>query len=155
MAQKADPSSFHFQEKRMLPIVNRQASIDKIWALGGKNGMYYANWLWEMRAALDKLIGGIGMRPQSQDKQTLVAGDTLNFWRVKYANKKEGRLRLLAEIKLPGEALLEWEVNQNTITQLLTFKPSGIAGRLYWYAALPFHRIIFQGMIKELANADD
>ena len=78
------------------------------------------------------------------------AGDTLDFWRVIYANREEKRLLLYAEMKLPGEAWLEFKIEGDCIRQTATFRPLGIAGRLYWYAVLPFHYFIFNGMIDNL-----
>ena len=82
-------------------------------------------------------------------------GDALDFWRVLYANKTEGRLLLLAEMKLPGEAWLEFKIVSDTLIQTATFRPLGLMGRLYWYSVLPFHGIIFKGMLKKLTNNYD
>jgi len=76
----------------------------------------------------------------------------LDFWRVLYANKKEGRLLLFAEMKLPGEAWLEFKIQNNLLIQTATFRPLGLMGRIYWYLALPFHGAIFNGMLKKLTN---
>ena len=82
------------------------------------------------------------------------AGESLDFWRVLLANKSEKRLLLYAELKLPGEAWLEFKiVNNNEIVQTATFRPLGIWGRLYWYSVLPFHGYIFSGMIRKIANS--
>jgi len=82
----------------------------------------------------------------------LQVGDALDFWRVLYANKKEGRLLLFAEMKLPGEAWLEFKVVSETLIQTATFRPLGLMGRLYWYAILPFHGYIFKGMIRKITK---
>ena len=82
----------------------------------------------------------------------LNAGDTLDFWRVLYANKEEGRLLLFAEMKLPGEAWLEFKLERDKLVQTATFRPVGILGRMYWYAVYPFHGLIFTGMLDRLSE---
>ena len=80
------------------------------------------------------------------------AGEALDFWRVLYANNKEGRLLLYAEMKLPGEAWLEFKIVNDTLIQTATFRPLGLIGRLYWYSVLIFHGIIFKGMLNKLTK---
>lgn len=92
------------------------------------------------------------MRRGRTNKSEINAGDALDFWRVLYANKEEGRLLLFAEMKLPGEAWLEFNIKQNEIVQTATFRPKGLLGRLYWYSVLPFHGFIFKGMIRAIGN---
>lgn len=99
---------------------------------------------------MDKMAGGVGLRRGRTSEDHLNAGDTLDFWRVLYANKEEGRLLLFAEMKLPGEAWLEFRVKNGKLTQTATFRPVGILGRLYWYSVYPFHGFIFTGMIDKL-----
>lgn len=139
-----------FIDKRKRKIDNRELCIDKIWSIGGEKGWYYANWLWTVRGFLDKLAGGVGLRRGRTSQTSINVGDTIDFWRVLYANKKEGRLLLFAEMKLPGEAWLEFKIVEDQLQQMATFRPLGLGGRLYWYAVLPFHGIIFKGMIKKL-----
>ena len=127
-------------------------TINKIWSIGGANGWYYANVLWKLRGYLDKLFGGVGLRRGRKNDSELEAGDALDFWRVLYANKSEGRLLLFAEMKLPGEAWLEFKFDNNKLIQTATFRPHGILGRLYWYSVLPFHGIIFNGMLNEIVG---
>lgn len=148
------PTHGCFIEKRIVQVEDPAQSIDKIWAIGGKNGWYYGNWLWKIRGFLDKLSGGVGLRRGRTNPETLSVGDSLDFWRVLYADKKEGRLLLMAEMKLPGEAWLEFKVQNNRIVQTATFRPLGLAGRLYWYSLIPFHGFIFGGMIKNIAKPD-
>ena len=105
-----------------------------------------------MRGNIDKLVGGVGLRRGRTNTNHINAGDALDFWRVLYADKKEGRLLLYAEMKLPGEAWLEFKIQGNDLIQTATFRPLGILGRLYWYAVIPFHGFIFKGMIKEIAR---
>ena len=142
-----------FKDIRKLKVKNTYASLEKIWSIGGKNGWYYGNWLWEIRGFLDQLSGGVGMRRGRKSDSEIVSGDALDFWRVLLADKDEKRLLLYAEMKLPGEAWLEFKIDENDIlTQTATFRPLGVLGRLYWYAVLPFHGFIFNGMIKKIAG---
>jgi len=141
-----------FKDFRKQSISDEKTALDRIWSIGGKNGWYYGNWLWEIRGFLDKLLGGVGLRRGRRDDQHLVAGDALDFWRVIYANREEKRLLLFAEMKLPGEAWLEFKIKDHVLNQTATFRPLGLWGRIYWYAVLPFHGFIFQGMMKNIAR---
>lgn len=142
-----------FIDKRSKKINLREASLNKIWGIGGENGWYYGNWLWKIRGFLDKLVGGVGLRRGRTSPNDISAGDSLDFWRVIYANKNEGRLLLFAEMKLPGDAWLEFRLVGDELIQTATFRPLGVAGRLYWFAVLPFHGFIFNGLLTELAEA--
>lgn len=146
------PSFGCFKDERRLQFQNREECINKIWSIGGQTGWYYGNWLWRIRGFLDKLFGGVGLRRGRTNLDVLNVGDALDFWRVLYANKEEGRLLLLAEMKLPGEAWLEFKVEKNELVQTATFRPLGLFGRLYWYFVLPFHGFIFNGMIKKITK---
>ena len=146
------PSYGCFKDVRTALVVHREDTIRKIWSIGGENGWYYGNWLWQIRGYLDKLSGGVGLRRGRTSENTLNAGDALDFWRVLYANKEEGRLLLYAEMKLPGDAWLEFRMQDDKLIQTATFRPLGVLGRLYWYAVLPFHGFIFNGMIKALTK---
>ena len=131
---------------------NRKDCVNRIWKIGGENGWYYANWLWRFRGFLDKLIGGVGLRRGRTNKTKLISGDALDCWRVLYSNKEEGKLLLFAEMKLPGEAWLEFKISDDELIQTATFRPKGLLGRLYWYSVVPLHAIIFNGMIKKLSR---
>lgn len=137
-------------DRRKRTIINREYTIARIWSIGGDTGWYYADWLWDLRGFIDKVFGGVGTRRGRTHKNEIHSGDALDFWRVVYADKKQGKLVLYAEMKLPGEAWLEFKIINNTLYQAATFKPCGIMGRLYWYAVLPFHGFIFEGMLKKL-----
>jgi len=142
-----------FKDIRTLKVEDSKASLDKIWAIGGKTGWYYGNWLWELRGFIDKIAGGVGMRRGRRSDTEIFSGDALDFWRVLLANKSEKRLLLYAEMKLPGEAWLEFKIDEhNCLTQTATFRPLGLLGRLYWYSVLPFHGFIFNGMIHKIAE---
>ena len=133
-------------------VTNRDDCIDKIWSIGGDNGWYYGNWLWRFRGFLDKLVGGVGLRKGRTSKNSLNTGEALDFWRVLYADKNEGRLLLFSEMKLPGEAWLEFKIIEDKLVQTATFRPLGLIGRFYWYTVFPFHGFIFKGLIQKLTN---
>lgn len=129
----------------------KEKIINAIWSLGGKNGWPNMLWAWKLRGLLDQFAGGIGMRRGRRSATELKPGDALDFWRVILADKENGRLILYAEMKLPGEAWLSFEVTDNHLIQTATFRPRGVFGRLYWYATSPFHLILFPKMAKALA----
>lgn len=141
-----------FVDKRTREVDEPQKALDRIWQIGGQTGWYYGDWLWKIRGYLDKLVGGVGLRRGRTHHDQLSVGDALDFWRVLYADKEEGRLMLFAEMLLPGEAWLEFKLKEGKLVQTATFRPKGILGRLYWYAVLPFHGFIFNGMIDALAG---
>lgn len=126
-----------------------------IMRIGGKNGWYAWNILWRVRGYMDMLLGGVGMRRGRPSNTRLNVGDTLDFWRVEVI--ESNLLRLVAEMKLPGRAWLEFEVTGHganaTIRQTAIFDPVGIMGRAYWYAVLPFHHLVFGGMLRGIAQA--
>ena len=139
-------------DKRTEVVADRTGSIDRIWRIGGTNGWYYGNRLWQLRGFMDKLVGGVGLRRGRTNTDSIHAGDVLDFWRVLYSDREEGRLLLFAEMKLPGEAWLEFRMIENKLTQTATFRPLGLWGRLYWYSVLPFHGFLFRGMLGQLAG---
>ena len=141
-----------FKDERRRKVPNRDLTIDRIWRIGGSTGWYYGNWLWKVRGLLDKMAGGVGLRRGRTSLDELNAGDTLDFWRVLYADREEGRLLLFAEMKLPGDAWLEFRIKGDELIQTATFRPLGVQGRLYWYAVNPFHGFIFTGMIDRLTK---
>lgn len=146
------PSYGCFKDERSVTADNRDRTVARIWNLGGKNGWYYGTFLWRIRGYLDKLAGGVGLRRGRTNEDRIDAGDALDFWRVLYANKDEGRLLLFAEMKLPGEAWLEFRIKDKKLIQTATFRPKGLWGRIYWFSVLPFHGFIFKGMAHRLAK---
>jgi len=144
------PKKDCYIDRRKKEIINRDYTINQIWSIGGETGWYYGDWLWSLRGFIDKLSGGVGSRRGRTNKHEIHAGDSLDFWRVLYANKEKGKLVLFAEMKLPGEAWLEFKIIGNTLYQSATFRPRGIWGKLYWYSVLPFHGFIFNGMLNKL-----
>ena len=142
-----------YKDTRKRKVKNTVTAIEKIWSIGGENGWYYADLLWNIRGFMDRLVGGVGIRRGRTNPGEITAGDALDFWRVIYADKNEKRMLLYAEMKLPGEAWLEFKINQdNILVQTATFRPMGILGRLYWISMLPFHAVIFTGMIRNIAR---
>jgi uncharacterized protein YbjT (DUF2867 family) len=158
------PGNFTGTEQGML-IDRRQvasrASCANLFAtftrLGGKRGWLYADWLWEFRGVLDRLVGGIGTRRGRRSESSLRVGDAVDFWRVE-AYQKDKLLRLRAEMKLPGYAWLQFEAlpategGQTYLRQTAFFEPRGIFGYLYWFGVLPFHGFIFGNMAKRIAS---
>lgn len=130
--------------------------LSNIWSIGGDRGWYYANWLWKLRGFADKLFGGVGLRRGRTNANKISAGDTLDFWRVLAADKENMRLLLYAEMRLPGEAWLEFQIIESKgkpfLKQTATFRPRGLLGRLYWYSVLPMHFLIFDGMADRIVS---
>jgi len=122
--------------------------------IGGSNGWYFASFLWQFRGFFDLLMGGVGLRRGRRDPNTLAAGDALDFWRVE-SFEANRRLNLIAEMRVPGRAWLQFEVEPNSqgalIRQTAIFDPAGLAGLFYWYALYPIHYCIFNGMLRQIA----
>jgi uncharacterized protein YbjT (DUF2867 family) len=130
--------------------------LQNIWSIGGERGWYYGNHLWRLRGLMDKFAGGVGLRRGRTHANNIQAGDALDFWRVLIADKKNSRLLLIAEMKLPGEAWLEFRIMRRhhklQLRQTATFRPRGLWGRFYWVAMLPFHYFLFNGMIRNIVK---
>ncbi len=130
--------------------------FDAVERIGGATGWHYANWLWMLRGWLDLLIGGVGMRRGRRDPDHLRVGDALDCWRVE-AITPGRRLRLVAEMKLPGRAWLEFDVQPDgdgaRLVQTAMFDPVGVSGLAYWYSVWPLHQLVFAGMLRGLAKA--
>ncbi len=144
-----------FKDVRFRDVTDHSFTLHKIWCIGGENGWYSFNWLWRIRGYIDKIFGGVGLRRGRTHNSYLEAGDALDFWRVLLADKKEKRLLLFAEMKLPGEAWLEFKIVKNRLYQQAVFRPKGVWGRLYWYAVMPFHSFVFNGMINALVKSSN
>jgi len=141
--------------------VTPAAAFAPIRRIGGATGWYFAGFLWWFRGFLDLLVGGVGMRRGRRNAQTLAMGDALDFWRVE-AFEPDRRLSLVAEMKVPGRAWLQFDVEPigaqpnsqgSTIRQTAIFDPAGLGGLVYWYALYPVHRWIFSGMLTAIAAA--
>jgi hypothetical protein len=147
------PKEGTFKDARKQKVSDVQRTLDKIWHIGGANGWYYGKWMWGTRGWIDKMFGGVGLRRGRRSPTKLYPGDALDFWRVLIASKEDKRILLYAEMKLPGEAWLEFFINENNeLEQTATFRPLGLKGRLYWFLVFPFHGFIFKGMINALCK---
>ena len=147
-----------FTDVRRRTVTGRVEPVwQRVWSIGGDTGWYYGNWLWALRGLLDKMAGGVGLNRGRTRINDIEAGDALDFWRVLVADKPGRRLLLFAEMRLPGEAWLEFQIlttkDGDQLIQTATFRPRGVLGRLYWYAVLPFHHFIFNGMINALSGS--
>jgi uncharacterized protein YbjT (DUF2867 family) len=142
--------------RRVLLKHSKEDAVEKIWKIGGENGYYALNWAWVLRGLFDQLIGGIGLNRGRRHPSEIEVGDSIDFWRVLLADKKKGHLILFAAMKLPGEAWLEFKLEEKNkewfLVQTATFRPRGIFGRVYWYAIAPFHFFIFQRMANAIAS---
>jgi len=131
-------------------------AFEPIKRIGGRVGWYYGNWLWRLRGFLDLLVGGPGMRRGRRDPETLTVGETVDFWRVE-AVEPDRLLRLCAEMKVPGRAWLQFEIEPSrrgtTVRQTAVFDPLGLAGLAYWYALYPIHKMVFRGMLRRIVQA--
>lgn len=120
--------------------------------IGGKKGWFRYNFLWRIRGTVDKLVGGSGLSRGRRSNTDLRTGDALDFWRV--VDIKPGkRLLLHAQMKVPGDAWLEFDVQPDQLVQTAHFLPKGLWGRLYWYAVLPFHYFVFNDLAKTIVNS--
>lgn len=135
---------------------NKNEVIENLWRIGGERGWYFGNWMWRIRGVMDKMVGGVGLRRGRRSEVDLKPADALDFWRVLVADKENGRLLLYAEMKLPGEAWLEFRIKEtngkSALHQTATFLPLGLWGRIYWYLVLPFHGLIFPKMAKAIVT---
>ncbi len=147
-----------YEDRRKIIV---DATPEDLWQvlvrLGGTRGWYYGTWLWRLRGLLDRLMGGVGLGRGRQRAGEILPGDVLDFWRV-YAVQPNQRLSLIAEMKLSGQATLEFRIhpagnNRTELEQIARFRPTGLSGIAYWKAVTPFHAIVFNGMLKGIAHA--
>jgi uncharacterized protein YbjT (DUF2867 family) len=141
--------------------VGLRATVTEGWQavsrIGGKTGWYFGDYLWKLRGLMDRLVGGVGLRRGRRHPTDIGVGDALDFWRVLEIEAPH-RLLLVAEMKTPGEALLEFQItpsgeNQIELQMLSRFLPKGLSGLVYWYVFYPFHQWIFFGMLKAMAKS--
>lgn len=142
------------QRQRLVPE-SPEAVYHSFISLGGRRGWLFWNWAWRVRGLIDWLVGGVGMRRGRRDPEELRVGDAVDFWRVE-AEEPGQLLRLRAEMKLPGQAWLQFQVRrqpdgQTLLIQTAYFAPKGLFGLLYWYGLYPIHQLIFSGLIKKVA----
>jgi len=149
------PSSLLIDSRTVHVDVPPRLAFEPIRRIGGAAGWYYGDWLWRLRGWLDVLIGGIGFRRGRRDSDQLAVGDTVDCMRVE-AFEPDRRLLLVFEMRVPGYAWLEFEVEDNhagsSIRQTAFFEPQGMIGRAYWYLIYPFHQMVFAGMIRGIAE---
>ncbi len=142
--------------RKVLVKDTKEDAIKRIWCIGGKTGYYSVDWAWKLRGFIDKLIGGVGLNRGRRHPTEIHIGDSIDFWRVLRADKEKGDLIFFSNMKVPGEAWLEFKLEKKEngwmVVQTATFRPRGILGRLYWYMLYPFHLVIFQKMAKSLAG---
>jgi len=159
VAQAID-EGFAQRVKRDFRVVDVQASPAETFApirrIGGRNGWYFGTALWRVRGVLDRMLGGVGMARGRRDQEHCAEGDALDWWTVERV-EQDRLLRLSADLKLPGRGWLEFQVEpldqgRCRIHQTATFDPRGILGRLYWYALLPIHAVLFRGLIRAIAS---
>ena len=147
-----------YRDRRWIEIDKEEVEevANRFFGIGGNQGWYYADKLWRIRGLIDKLVGGVGLGRGRRSDVDIQPGDALDFWRVLLVDRKNYRLLLFAEMKLPGEAWLEFSIVKNEyrciLKQTATFRPRGIAGRNYWYIMLPFHYFIFRNMLNRIAG---
>ena len=152
-----DRSNLKIDRRTTIVDVPPAQAFAPIRRIGGTAGWYFGNRLWRLRAWLDRCLGGVGMAGGRRDPEQCQVGDTIDGWTVD-AFEPERRLRLVAGMKLPGRGWLEFEVTpldggrRSRISQTATFDPRGVLGRAYWNAVLPFHAVIFRGMLRNLAR---
>ncbi len=145
-----------YRDIREEPVSDIRAVGDRIWSIGGETGWYYATWIWNIRGFLDRLTGGVGIRRGRTSLNEIYPGDALDFWRVLLADEDRKRLLLYAEMKLPGEAWLEFSIEDDKVLkQVATYRPTGVFGRLYWFMLMPFHYFIFRGMARRIARGTE
>jgi len=142
-------------ERTITVAVSPSVAFAPIRRIGGDNGYYAYQFLWKLRGYIDRWIGGVGMRRGRRDPDTLREGDIVDFWRVERF-EPDRLLRLRAEMKLPGDAWLEFAVestaNGTTIRQTAVYDPDGFPGVLYWYSLHPVHGLVFSGMLQGIAR---
>ena len=147
-----------YRDRRKLTVAGDAESLWRtILRIGGETGWYYGDSLWRIRGWMDKLMGGVGSKRGRRNPNTVQVGDALDFWRV-LAVKPPERLRLLAEMKVPGQALLEFRVRDSgsgktEVEQTAWFVPSGLMGMCYWWLISPLHNLVFSGMLRGIARA--
>jgi len=146
-----DPGGAVLRDVRILPLngVSQAAVYQSACGIGGVNGWYTYNFLWRIRGFIDKLFGGYGLNRGRRMTHALRMGDALDFWKVVDLRENK-RLLLLAQMKLPGKAWLEFDIQPDRLVQTAHFIPSGIWGRIYWYSVLPLHYLVFTNLAGQL-----
>jgi uncharacterized protein YbjT (DUF2867 family) len=145
------------QDVQKVPIQgNPDKVLDNVWKIGGANGWYALDWAWDLRGLMDKFAGGVGMNRGRRHPTEIMVGDSIDFWRVLKADRKDEHLILYAQMKMPGEGWLEFRIDRSQtpplLEQIATLRPKGLLGRIYWYLLFPFHYLIFRKMATTIAS---
>lgn len=140
-----------FVDKKVIDLdgITNEAVFKSVISIGGENGWFDFDLLWEIRGFIDKVIGGVGLQRGRRTQNDLRVGDCLDFWKVVDIQENE-RILLLAQMKVPGTAWLEFKIENNTLIQSAYFYPKGVFGRLYWYSLIPLHYFVFNNMIQSI-----
>lgn len=148
---KDDPSSAVLIDRQSLKLgsLSKETVYRTFCSIGGKEGWFGYDWLWEIRGWMDKMIGGAGLNRGRRDSHHLRVGESVDFWRVEDLNVDE-RLLLYAQMKVPGKAWLEFKIKEDELVQTAYFYPRGLLGRLYWCVLTPVHFLVFRNMIKSI-----
>ncbi len=152
------PQKGCLKDIQRVPLKQSVEQVHKtVWSIGGERGWYSMNWAWRLRGLMDQMVGGTGFNRGRRHPSQITVGESIDFWRVILADEKNHHLILFAEMKIPGEAWLEFQIDEasKTLMQTATFRPRGFFGRLYWYCFLPFHLIIFKNIAKAVARATE
>lgn len=156
LTEVVDPSHLRRNRQEVRVAAAAKNLFDVVAAIGGEQGWYYANWLWRLRGFIDKQLGGVGLRRGRRHPRELAVGEALDFWRVDEYDEGR-RLTLRAEMKVWGQAWLEFEVTpadgtESVLVQTARYYPRGLVGLLYWYAVYPLHAVVFRGMVRAIAQ---
>jgi len=148
---KDDPSSSVLLDRQSMPIgdIPRETIYRTFCSIGGKEGWFGYDWLWEVRGWIDKMLGGAGLNRGRRDSHHLRVGESVDFWRVEDLEVNE-RLLLYAQMKVPGKAWLEFKIKEDELVQTAYFYPKGLWGRLYWHLLTPIHYLVFRNMIHSI-----
>lgn len=148
---KDDPSSAVLMDRQSMKLgdIPKETVYRTFCSIGGKEGWFGYDWLWELRGWMDKMLGGAGLNRGRRDTHHLRIGESVDFWRVEDLNENE-RLLLYAQMKVPGKAWLEFKIKEDELVQTAYFYPRGLWGRLYWYILTPVHYLVFRNMIKSI-----
>jgi hypothetical protein len=148
-----DPSVAIIRDRRLVGFgdIPPARVYQSILSIGGKRGWYTYHFLWRIRGAMDKAVGGYGLSRGRRNPQELRIGDALDFWKV--ADLRENkRVLLVAQMKLPGKAWLEFSIEGDQLIQTAHYYPNGLWGRLYWYVTNPFHNLVFQNLAEKIVE---
>jgi uncharacterized protein YbjT (DUF2867 family) len=145
-------SAIFFDRKELdISNISKEKVYKSFMSIGGDNGWFDFDFLWEIRGFIDKIIGGVGLKRGRRDQHKLRIGESLDFWKVVDIKKNE-RLLLYAQMKVPGTAWLEFKIENNKLIQSAYFYPKGLFGRIYWYSLIPIHYLVFNNMIKSIVK---